>query len=321
LSTKDDQGQGGRVSLPQADGRSGGESHQDAQPIRSVKVLFDPANLLVVQDPTAEYIQILVLVPLADGSATETKVTFGTPTKLFRPDGKLEYKMVIDSNFSITQSEKEPTGRVKVETRDGLKWEIPATYPGARTGLLDHEPIVKDFLISYFQQGKVFVDIGANVGAYSLRAAASGMEVHSFEPNPENIKVLKRNAELNQLSIDLLEYAIGSSTGTVKLSPNGATSRITEGDGIEIPIRALDSFNLPKVDVLKVDVEGYELEVLRGAEGTLERCRPVLMIEMHHWVGAEKEAALFEILSRRGYRFEYLDRYPQGRHLAATYNR
>jgi hypothetical protein len=84
-------------------------------------------------------------------------------------------------------------------------------------------------------------------------------------------------------------------------------------------MRTLDSFGIPRVDLLKVDVEGYELEVLRGAELTLQRSHPTMMIEMHHWVGAEKEAALFEILARLGYNFDYLDRYPQGRHLAATH--
>jgi hypothetical protein len=56
-----------------------------------------------------------------------------------------------------------------------------------------------------------------------------------------------------------------------------------------------------------------------GAKKTLERSHPAMMVEMHHWAGAEKEAALFGTLKGLGYTFEYLDRYAQGRHLGVTW--
>lgn len=226
--------------------------------------------------------------------------------------------MDISSNLLVTQLEKS-TDNLQVLNRDGLLWELPRNYPGSGTALLLHEPVVKEFLTSHFFQDKVFVDAGADVGAYSVRAAARGMKVYAFEPNPGNARILRRNAEINHLSIDLIECALGASNGKAILSQNGAISRITQEKGIEIAMRTLDSFELPAVDLLKVDVEGYELEVLRGARQTLSRCHPTLMVEMHHWIGAENEAALFEILSRLDYRFEYLDRYSQGRHLTASY--
>jgi FkbM family methyltransferase len=275
--------------------------------------------MTLAQAPSDAVIRVLVSVPLADGSASETLVTLGMPTKLTHPDGRREYKMVIDSSFSVTPTEMDPSGNVIMETRDGLTWEIPQGYPAALTGLLDHEPIVRDFLLTRFKEGKAFVDVGANVGAYSLRAASRGMKVYGFEPHPGNVKVLRRNAEANHLSIDLFEYALGSSEGEVKLSKMGAISRITEGDGIPVKIRTLDSFDLPAADLMKVDVEGHELEVLKGAMKTLERFHPQIVIEMHHWIGAESEAELFDILTDIGYRFEYLDRYAVGRHLIATY--
>jgi FkbM family methyltransferase len=226
---------------------------------------------------------------------------------------------VVDSGFSVTPSKIDGTGKVRVETRDGLKWEIPPDYPGAWAGLLDHEPIVRDFLQSHFHPGKVFIDVGANVGAYSLRAAGRGMLVVAFEPNPENARVLRRNAEINNLPVDLQEFALGSSTGDIKMSLTGPTSRITDEDGVLVAMRTLDSFKLDKADLLKVDVEGHELDVIEGAVDTLRRLHPRIMVEMHHWVGAEKEAALFDILSGLGYRFEYLDRFSVGRHLTASY--
>jgi FkbM family methyltransferase len=144
------------------------------------------------------------------------------------------------------------------------------------------------------------------------------MKVYSFEPNPENVKVLKRNAEINHLTVDLLEHALGSADGGAKLSPNGATSRISDSGSVDVSLRTLDSFELPRVDLLKVDVEGYELEVLKGARKTLGRCHPTILIEMHDWLGAEDEASLFNILLENDYSFKYLDKYAHGRHLVAS---
>ena len=123
---------------------------------------------------------------------------------------------------------------------------------------------MKEFLVSRFRPGEVFVDVGANVGAYSLRAASQGMSVHSFEPNPENVKVLERNSEINGLSINMHACALGSSEGSASLAPNRGASRITDAGDLEVPVRTLDSFHLPRADLLKMDVEGYELEVIRG---------------------------------------------------------
>ena len=311
-------GDGTKVPEPDAKQRPVREVGEDAQATVD-RVGFDHANMLVLQKTSEDSIELLILVPLSDGASSEMKVTLGSPVRLTHKDGGLEYRININNNLSVTQSEKTPSGNVEIQSRDGLTWEIPADYPGAWTGLLDHEPVVKEYLVTRFRPGEVFADVGANVGAYSLRAASQGMIVHSFEPNPENVKVLERNCEINGLSIDLHECALGSSEGIASLSANGAASRISDEGGLKVPVYTLDSFHIPRIDLLKVDVEGYELEVLQGALETLERCHPTMMVEMHHWVGAEKEAAIFEILSGLGYSFEYLDRYPQGRHLAASH--
>jgi FkbM family methyltransferase len=281
------------------------------------KVAFDKVNMLTQQHAFEDHIDILVNVPLKDGSVAETKVVLGSPVRFQYRDGRREYSMKVDNDLHVTQVQRRAGGRVDLQSRDGLWWEIPVGYPGASTVLLDHEPKVKEFLGSRFKPGHVFVDVGANVGAYSLRALSKGMTVYSFEPNPENIKILKRNAEINRLPAAILEFALGASEGTAKMSQNGATSRIVD-EGIEVPVRALDSLNYPRVDLLKVDVEGYELEVFRGAKGTLARCHPDIMIEMHHWIGAEAEAEIFGILLANGYHFEYIDTYSQGKHLTAV---
>lgn len=283
------------------------------------QMLFDHVNAVVYHDTSPERILVQVSVPLSDGSAADATVLLDSPAKKVTAEGKFSYTMNVNNSFSVIQLLKEPSGQGQIEHRDGLSWWAPMDYPGAWTAFLEHEPHVKKFLTDRFKEGGVFVDVGANVGAYSLRAAASGMRVFAFEPNTMNVKILKRNVELNRLSIELAECALGAENGVARLTPNGAVSRITENGEMEVPIHTLDSYDLPAADLMKVDVEGYELEVLKGARKTLERHHPAMMVEMHHWAGAEKEAALFETLSKLGYRFEYLDRYAQGRHLGATW--
>jgi len=298
------------------------EEHQREQPVkqRVERVQFDYQNLFAYHSASADAIELRVAVPFSDGVAAEARITLSRPVRVMKSEGSVEYKMDMNSTLSANPSKKEQEspdgGSVETQSRDGLEWEIPEGYPGAWTALLDHEPIVREFLLSQFAPDRVFVDVGANVGAYSLRAAAKGMQVVSFEPNPENVALLRKNAELNRLSLDLHECALGSSEGRVRLSQTGGTSKVTENEGIEVPLATLDSFNLPWVDLMKIDVEGYEFDVVEGARKTLERCHPNIMVEMHHWLGAEKEASMFRIFGELGYRFEYLDRYALGRHLA-----
>ncbi len=203
--------------------------------------------------------------------------------------------------------------------RDGLLWEIPQNFPEAIASLLLHEPAASEFLVSRFKPGQVFVDVGANVGGYAVRAAAKGMKVFAFEPNPNNFQLLKRNAEINHVSLDQLQYALGPANGEARLELNGGQSRISPDEGIAIEMRTLDSFSLPAVNLVKIDVESYELEVLQGARRTLREHHPTLMVEMHDWAGAMKEAALFALLTELGYHFEYLDKWSRGRHMSAVY--
>jgi FkbM family methyltransferase len=289
----------------------------EAGPPSGKTVGFDSFNVVVNHNEAREYIELLVGVPLTDGERAKVKVILLAPEKLLRSDGRAEYSMKFDTSISVVHVEKDSKGN-EVAAIDGLSWEIPADYPGARTVLLENEPMVKGFLTERFWPGDAFVDAGANVGSYSVRAAASGMKVYSFEPNPENVKVLRRNAEINHVSIDLFECALGSAEGEVRLSPNGALSRVSADGAVHVPVHTLDSFDLPRVDLLKVDVEGHELEVLKGAGRTIERFHPDIIIEMHDWLDAEGQASLLDMLLKNGYRIKYVDKQAYGRHLTAT---
>lgn len=154
--------------------------------------------------------------------------------------------------------------------------------------------------------GDVFVDVGAHVGNHAIYLALSGdITVHCFEPNGTIADVLERNIEQNRLTSRVTVYrvALGASdaSGTLVLSPgNTGATRVTERDGGgDIPIRALADVYNGRVDVLKVDVEGSEVDVVEGAIPTIRRFHPLIVIESGE---ATTVPELEDVLREEGYR-------------------
>jgi FkbM family methyltransferase len=283
----------------------------------SKKVAFDDHNISVSSATSPEAVEMKLMIPCDDGALADVSIKVESPVRVVAEDGSKSYSINVVTKEQVTNVDRVHAAGGQKRRSDGLYWEIPPNFPEAAVALLEHEPRVKDFLMGQFKEKRTFVDVGANVGGYSVRAASWDMKVYAFEPNPDNLALLRRNIEINRVEVEVLPFAIGARAGRARLAPNGGVSRIVKEDGIEVEMRTLDSFDLPAADLLKVDVEGYELEVFRGATKTLEKYHPVIMIEMHHWIGAESEAEIFQILLGLGYRLEYIDRYALGRHLSA----
>jgi FkbM family methyltransferase len=144
----------------------------------------------------------------------------------------------------------------------------------------------------------VILDVGANFGLYSLLAepklSAAGC-VHVFEPNPHALSLLRRNFEgIDSPSrVQIHAMAVGADVGTVRFfcSEDSAFSSVIENRrhpvriAMEVPQTTLDAFvsehSLPRVDLLKIDVEGYEPEILAGATRLLTReDAPIVFIEI-----------------------------------------
>lgn len=157
-----------------------------------------------------------------------------------------------------------------------------AIYPGeGLTGfwyveIPDFEEL--SFLSRRLWPGCVFYDVGANAGAYSVFAAARGCRVYAFEPVPHTFRRLEENAELNRpgLSINCVNRALGSSSRSLRMTFElGPGNRIITSDdsapSVEVSCTTLDAFTEEHEapDFIKIDVEGHELEVLRGARKTL----------------------------------------------------
>lgn len=140
-----------------------------------------------------------------------------------------------------------------------------------------YEPDVSRCLQQLLKPGMVFCDVGANLGVFTLFAArkvgAQG-QVFSFEPVPSNFAVLQRNVELNQYTnVVCAPKAVTNRNGTARIYLSrfcGSHSLVTQpveylGEFLDVETVRLDSVSgLNRIDVLKIDVEGGELEVMEG---------------------------------------------------------
>jgi FkbM family methyltransferase len=132
--------------------------------------------------------------------------------------------------------------------------------------------------------GGVFVDVGANVGFHSVLAGARvgpGGHVYAVEPTPWTLRILRANLARHGVPATVLPFAASDATGAVRLAldPRHRSGASLSDTGVEVRAAPLDEL-VPHavVDVLKVDVEGAEPLVLRGARRLLERSRRLLAI-------------------------------------------
>ena len=157
-------------------------------------------------------------------------------------------------------------------------------------GLYDYNNM--SLLRDYLQSGRIFIDIGANIGSYTLIGSESlSAHVHAFEPHPSTFQLLRRNVELNQRNnVTLHNVALGSSKGEVFLTDEAGSSinHIVLGSSqpvgtITVPSHRMDCICLKAgimPDIVKIDVEGFEYDVLLGFGDCLSSVQ-VLMIEMN----------------------------------------
>jgi len=166
------------------------------------------------------------------------------------------------------------------------------------------------------------IDVGANTGFYSLLSASvSESKIYAFEPDPEIIPILLENISINDFSskIDVSTIALSSKHGTSMLyipdqshgcvetsSSLNKEFKESHSDCKPVAVETIDRIFSPilrkkeKISLIKIDVEGHEAEVLRGAEKTIRRCRPVIFIEI-------LPAADIDYLNEFIRRFKYKD--------------
>jgi FkbM family methyltransferase len=140
-------------------------------------------------------------------------------------------------------------------------------------------------VMSEIQAGDRVADVGASIGAYTIGAAKRGALVASYEPNPDVAALLQRHVELNHVAdrVEVREVALGEVEREAHLAAGGTldmASRIDATGALSVRMERLDE----QFDIVKIDVEGYELEVLQGASALLadrDRRPRCLFVELH----------------------------------------
>jgi FkbM family methyltransferase len=148
-------------------------------------------------------------------------------------------------------------------------------------------------LFSLCKPGAYVVDIGANIGYTSLvmSSLVGNGKVAAFEPDPVNFQQAGENISRNEgARVDLYNVALGNRKGVAFLEERLPTCRganriaVTTNSGIPVSVERMDDFfpslNFPRVDLMKIDVEGYELYILMGGKSILKEFEPVLFIEV-----------------------------------------
>jgi FkbM family methyltransferase len=173
---------------------------------------------------------------------------------------------------------------------------------------IDPEMGILKFLVD---PRRASLDIGANLGLFTYFLARLSPKVYAFEPNPFPLRLLRYVADDN---VEVAATAITDRTGDVELViPRGRKGWSSNGASLEdhcsgrsIRVMAqgarLDDLHLPPVGFVKIDVEGHELAVLRGARETLARDRPNIYIENEHTHAGAGAVVVFKHLDDAGYR-------------------
>lgn len=197
-----------------------------------------------------------------------------------------------------------------LKRKGGLGW-LPATFsPGLQT---PEYRFWSDLNLS----GMTVYDVGAFHGLLTLFFASRAKNVICFEPNTRNYKRLTENLALNGMrNVEVLKVGVGSRRETLRmvgspLMPGGASVDTNVGAELsrtgvktveeEISIVALDDqisgASLPAPDFIKIDIEGWEIEALRGARHTLELYKPMVFLEIHGETIREKKRKAAEIVA------------------------
>lgn len=181
---------------------------------------------------------------------------------------------------------------VQIQTSAGtINWRI--NYLTSQEHLLaTYEPYMQQAFQRFVRPGSVVYDIGAHAGFHALFAAlltGSSGQVIAFEPHPDNILAIRRQLSLNpHCPVRLLEYAASNVCQELHLDTSYGRSqgRISASGALLVKACTIDTLlyqdEILPPNVIKVDVEGHELQVLQGAYHTIRRYKPVILCDYNN---------------------------------------
>lgn len=183
------------------------------------------------------------------------------------------------ARFAKWQLQSRLQDEVMFDWIEGAKLAVRRGMTGATGNIYCglHEYADMRFVLDSLKPGDLFVDIGANVGSYTVLASkVCGARTISVEPDPDTARALRRNIEVNEIGdrVEVVEAALGAREGTVRFTVGRDTvnrvATANDKDTREVPVRTLDDVlggASPKI--IKMDVEGFETQVLEGATRTM----------------------------------------------------
>ena len=201
--------------------------------------------------------------------------------------GLTKYSAIrVIKNFALSQLRSEYVevqgNKMHLDAKDCLQLSINEIF----------EPIETNIIKREIQNGDIVLDIGANIGYYTLMMAKSvgkKGKVFAFEPEPSNFNILKKNVAINKYDNIVLEQkAVGNKNGRTKLylSEKDTVRHATHKskwckDSLEVDIVKLDDYfgnNVERIDFIKVDVEGGEIDVFKGMLKILQNNKRIKML-------------------------------------------
>lgn len=225
--------------------------------------------------------------------------------------------LLYDTIFHAGYSEKELS-----TTYFGAKLTFPGKdftiTPGLMGGFYEKREL--EIFQAVCGVSKRVVDVGGNIGLYSVIAGNAGCVVDVFEPVPENYEFLERNIIDNNLQkqITLIKKAVSSSPGTANIflsqkniGTHSLSSHAAESTkALEVDVVTIDDTikRQSSVDILKIDVEGYDGYVLDGAKKLIASSKPTLFIELvpKHLLAAKYNPIDFVKIISKGYKHIYI---------------
>lgn len=221
--------------------------------------------------------------------------------KVLRPDSKYrETSVKIDRDYLNFRTRFTFYASVSVAAK--------AQQKGVETTLLKHSiRLVKDKNVN---NDLVVFDVGANFGYLSLvwaHSISQNGKIHAFEPNAQVAASFRKSINDNNLNdiIDLNNVVVGQSNGSVTLYASSTSSNTIELSDEEVTTTAVKMISLDyymkdrkidKCDVVKIDVDGIEYEILKGAEELINRFKPIFIVEING------DKRLVEFFEKRNYR-------------------
>lgn len=163
---------------------------------------------------------------------------------------------------------------------------------------------IYDKLLKGITRSDVVLDLGANIGIFTLAAAVRAQKVIAVEPHPLNFEFLKKNVELNKLNnVVLVNKAVADYDGFGFISGEGVTAFLSHVKSkIKVEVSCLDNLlrylKVNEINLAKVDIEGSEASVLLTSGSLLQRNMRAMCIETH---GKENYKAVYDILSDHGF--------------------